>query len=522
MRVLLVNPPTLNHARVAHVDRMPEHAVPYYRFMRATCGEYKGRSTLPAEHLGLQSCAASLRAAGHEVRILNACMELHDSLAMTLKAILREEGIGLIGFSGPLEVFAENLLLARGVREAGFTGHITLGHDFVSLNHKLVLGYGEFDSVVRGEGERTIVELCNALEARASLATVAGTSWRDGGQVVVNPPREVIENLDDLPWVARDDLAKVDGVGMAASLFSRRGCPFRCSFCTTPAVPLAESVAGPKIWRSRSPAKVVEELTWLREVGGQRWVTIVDDLYLARGARGTEHALAIADGILSTGLDIEYMVDLRIDGIDREVLAMLYRSGLRQVFVGVESGAAKTLVTLDKGYSPDMVVRKLAILKDLGIRPIMGYIMWAPEDDVDALEQSFHFIQGMNYKDFSIFFQFLHIYPGTPIHRMLERKGRLEGSFPYFESTYENPSLEFFRRAMVELEALVGPAVASASYRGELGETTLADMYDRLADAFQRCLDHTRVDEIDRVGEVLAAAGEDLLGLVCGRVAAHA
>ena len=142
MEIVLVNPPTLYRAK--SVDEIQElelfsGTIPYYeRLLTLDTGKINGFSTLPGEHLGLQSISGYLHLHGHRVNIVNACVELHSSLSQTLKKIL-QYSFDLIGFSGPLDVFGENAWLALRLREKGFTGHITLGHDFATLNHKIIL-----------------------------------------------------------------------------------------------------------------------------------------------------------------------------------------------------------------------------------------------------------------------------------------------------------------------------------------------------------------------------------------------
>src|SRR5207253_6270917 len=129
---------------------------------------------------------------------LNACVELHTSLKQTFTRIC-DYTFDLVGFSGPLDVFSENLWLARVLRESGYTGHITFGHDFATLNHQILLELcPEFDSIVRGEGEVTICELANALEKNRPLEHVQGLSFRGQTGVVINPPRSVVADLDQL------------------------------------------------------------------------------------------------------------------------------------------------------------------------------------------------------------------------------------------------------------------------------------------------------------------------------------
>lgn len=452
MELLLVNPPTLHRGRALKELEPDRRTTPYYDLLKRVNRE---PWSLPGEHLGLQSIQASADAHGHTSYVLNACIEMHSTLTQTLNRI-QDHKVGLVGFSGPLDVFSENLWLAQQLREAGYTGHITLGHDFATLNHSDILRlFPEFDSIVRGEGEITLSELATALDQNLDLTDISGITYRKGTKIVTNPPRPVIPTLDELPTVNREKLHSVLEVGLAPSIYTSRGCPYRCTFCTTGAVPDAEGIFGPARWRLRSPARVVDEVEFLSSEYGIRWVTMVDDLYLSKGRFGVRHALEIAHELLERQIDIEYMIDVRVDSIDEKTFALLRRSGLRKVFIGVESGSPLALASYGKGYHPEIIRKKLATLEDMDIDFILGYIFFSPLDTLEGLSQSLKLVVDLNVRDFSLFLQSVRVYPGTPLHHELARRGLLEGEFPFLSALYPNPFIERIRGIMGEFEYLV-------------------------------------------------------------------
>jgi radical SAM superfamily enzyme YgiQ (UPF0313 family) len=516
VNILLVNPPSLHQRRRGkdwmQLDPSVVHT-PYYTELLAWTGQ-NGVTTVPGEHLGLQSLQSSLEADGHHVTVLNACVELHSSLAQTRQAI-HEADFGLIGFSGPLEVLSENLWLARSLREDGYTGHITLGHDFATLNHQRVLSlYRDIDFVVRGEGEITLREVVRALEEGRTLKGIAGVTFREDGGIVSNPSRPVVENLDDLPWVSRGPTRTVVDIGFAASMYTRRGCPFECAFCTTGAVPAAEGITGRRRWRRRSASSVVDEMAYLNKDLGIRHITIVDDLYVTKGKQGSQHALEVAEEILRRGLHLDYMIDCRIDSIDREVFTQLRRSGLRRVYVGVESGSDEVLLAFRKGYAAGRVRDQLRILTDLDLDYILGFIMFTPTATVLDLEQNLRLLSDLDIRDkpLPLFFQAVTIYPGTPLEADLARQGLLQGEFPHYTFTYRDGGVRRLRELMSEFGRLALPlltaivarvpaerrAVEAATYRvvrsgfGDMiaccqrdDGTGLEAAYDELVDRFR-------------------------------------
>ncbi len=463
MNILLVNPPTLKTG--IHLDELQylkpdQPSLPYYkRLLSIDESQNSTFSTFPGEHLGLQSLQSSLESYGYNVVVINACVELHTSLRQTLNKI-NEHHFDLIGFSGPLDVFSENLWIARRLREIGFTGHITLGHDFATLNHQHILTiYPEFDSVVRGEGEITIKELAYAIEHKISLHSVKGISFRENNKIIINPPRSLIDNLDMLPWVTRNDIQSVMNLRMSPSIFTKRGCPYQCSFCTTGTRSLAESLRGQDRWRQRSAGSVVDEIEFLVKEHNVNWVTIVDDLYISKGPIGSRHALEIANEIMDRGININYMIDCRIDSIDRDIFKILKKSGLRKVFIGIESSSEKALLSFNKGYKPGAIKSKLQILNDIGIDFIFGFILFNPLENLEGLEQSYNLLLDLDRYDFTLFLDSLRIYPGTPMHEKLEQMNLISGKFPYFSTIYENPYVGKISSIMNEFRSIALPAV---------------------------------------------------------------
>ena len=443
MNILFINPPTLyrgfSNTRLNELDlRTPVMA--YYEKLWLSDRNKKGFTTFPGEHLGLQSLKSNLLQHNHTVTILNACLESHTTLYETLSKIIPID-YDLIGFTGPQDVFAEICWLANEIRETGFTKYIALGHDFATLNHELILKkYPEFDFVIRGEGEQTIVALANCLESNGNLRNIDGLTFRvkNTGEIISNKPRTPIQNLDDLPWVDRGDIEKVKQLRFSPSIFTRRGCLYQCSFCTTGMVPIHETIRGREVWRKKSTSNVVDEMEYLSKKHRVSYLSIVDDLYLAKGKDGAEHALSIAEEMIRRNLSTQYMIDCRVDSIDFQTFDLLKKSGLNKVFIGVESGSENTLRHFRKGYRSSLIKEKLTILDTLGIEYVLGFIMFNPYETIDGLLQSINLLKELNLRDFELFLQSVRIYSGTQLHFALRQDNLIEGEFPFYQANYVN------------------------------------------------------------------------------------
>jgi hypothetical protein len=208
------------------------------------------------------------------------------------------------------------------------------------------------------------------------------------------------------------------------------------------------------------------------------------------------------------------MIDCRIDSIDREVFTQLRRSGLRRVYVGVESGSDEVLLAFRKGYAAGRVRDQLRILTDLDLDYILGFIMFTPTATVLDLEQNLRLLSDLDIRDkpLPLFFQAVTIYPGTPLEADLARQGLLQGEFPHYTFTYRDGGVRRLRELMSEFGRLALPlltaivarvpaerrAVEAATYRvvrsgfGDMiaccqrdDGTGLEAAYDELVDRFR-------------------------------------
>lgn len=438
MNILLINPPTLFRGKNIYyiTKNLTQQQIPYYkRLWVSDRDKIKGTTSFPFEHLGLQSIKSFLSKRGHNVTILNACIERHSTLLQTVDDI--HINWDLIGFTGPQDVYYENLWLATEIRKKGYTKHITIGHDFATLNHQeILLQDSPFDSVIRGEGEFTLLELANALENKQSLKKIHGLTYKSNEKIHINTPRKTIFNLDELDWVDRSDLPKVLDMNFSPSIYTQRGCPYKCSFCTTGKVSRLSS--SKNIWRKRSYENVVNEIQFLKEKYKIPYLSIVDDLYIGKGRAASAHSILIAEELIRRNISIKYMADTRIDCINYNIFKILKKSGLNKVFIGIENGSSNTLNIFQKGYNPSIISEKLAILDDLDIKYILGFIMFNPYETLEGLKESIKLIEKTNLNDYELFLQSVRIYSGTNLHLKLKQDNMITGEFPLYEGIYKN------------------------------------------------------------------------------------
>lgn len=414
------------------------------------------------EHLGIGYLASYLRARSITVKIFDSSVDSAGSI----RASLCKYNPELIGYTVDVEniraVIDFDHQLDMAVQPVKCWG----GHH-ASLCASDILRDGCCDIVIMGEGEESLLEVIQAGPRGIGLRQVSGIAYQDGGQTIVTENRSAYTGGDDRPWPARDILAcMVDSSPVrAARVLSSQGCPYDCIYCTTPAIQKLTKVGR---YRARSPVDFVDEIEHLYQAFGITQFYVNDDLYFCNTDKSKRRALAIAEEILKRGLKIVYKVELRSDSFDpkrdTELLRAMKASGLRTVFVGIESGSDKVLAQLNKKVTTVQNRASLRALRKAGLGVNIGRILFGPDSTWAEVNESVVVLhelgcchQVFRHPEFK-----LRVFPGTTLAQRLEEQGRLiHGKKRYFEPVYafRNKKLGMFCNALTLMYKEVWPLV---------------------------------------------------------------
>src|SRR4030095_1335541 len=227
------------------------------------------------DNLGLRYLSSRLKQEGHETRIVH----ITGKPDPVLDAV-RELNPEIVGFSLIFQFLVPQFatLLAQ-LRDFGVTSHFTMGGHFASFESEILLRtIPELDSVVRFEGEDTLLELAERLSNGLDWQDIKGIALRGAHGVVLTEGRIGRSNLDELPWPDRDDIDYSGTELPIASLIGARGCPWRCSFCSI--ITFYEG-NGTKGRRRRDPICIVDEIEYLHRERGVKIILWQDDDFLA-------------------------------------------------------------------------------------------------------------------------------------------------------------------------------------------------------------------------------------------------
>ena len=269
------------------------------------------------------------------------------------------------------------------------------------------------DWVGRKEFDFTCKEVC---EGRP-LESVAGLSFRKDGRIQHNPERELITNMDVLPWVAdvykRDlDIEKYF-IGYLlhpyVSLYTGRGCPAQCTFCLWP-----QTIGGHK-YRVRSASNVAAEMAHMKQLFPKvREFFFDDDTFTANLPRAREIARHLAP------LGLTWSCNSRAN-LDYDTIRFLKDCGLRLFLVGYESGNDDILRRIKKGVTTDEMRAFTQSCHRAGVVIHGTFILGLPVETPETVEQTLRFAQELDV--FSIQVSLAAPYPGTELYEMARQNG---------------------------------------------------------------------------------------------------
>ncbi|HWR01441.1 MAG TPA: radical SAM protein [Chlorobaculum sp.] len=394
------------------------------------------------ENLGLRSLIACLRQQGYQA-------ELHSFFPGKDQEVLdavRRLKPRLIGFSLIFQFTIDQFSsLMRFLRNNGITTHFTAGGHFPSLRpaetFELV---PDLDSIVRFEGEETVVELYDKLDEPSEWPTIRSIAFRDGDKVVQTPLRPLIQDLDDLPVVFRDETSTtIGGIGMASMLASR-GCHFNCSFCS---IRQFYGISDGKLRRTRSPHHVVEEMHALFAERDVRFFSFQDDDFAFRSPNQKKWIGEFLKELRLKGLagQIKWKISCRVDDIQPELVREMAEHGLFAVYLGVESGNEAGLKTLNKQTSVRKNLDAIDTVKQMSLALSIGFMLFDPSSTVETVSENIDFLFRVGQDGyFPINFGKMLPYAGTPVERDLQLQGRLKGPLTHPDYDFLNPDLDWY------------------------------------------------------------------------------
>jgi len=394
--------------------------------------------------LGLSCLAAVLRKEGHEVLIYDAdCnvnpskmdfTRLEDSYTFYLKS-LREDSHtiwkemrerihsfkpDMVGITVWTTFAASAYKIASLCKEYDKSVPVVMGGPHITIKYGEVIKIcRDADFLIRGEGEETFLELVEKLQDGDEvkierLRNIKGIAYRQNGRIIHNPDREFIQNLDAIPFPARDLLLNKGSYNSEdmGLLMTSRGCPYNCSYCAT------------GIWkrriRYRSINNVIEEIKFVINAYGTQQFTIKDDTFTVNRKR----VLEFCDKLIKENLDINWDCNTRVDIIDEELLKKMKAAGCNGIKVGIETGNERVLKLINKRTTLSQAREAARLFRRVGIHWTGYFMMGLPSETKEEIYQTLKFMKELkpDFASLSVYEPF----PGTDLFEMGFKKGLVQ------------------------------------------------------------------------------------------------
>lgn len=417
MKVLLINPPYVKEL---------------YSNTKLTQATVNNPPLAPAV---LSSAISS----NNDIKILDLNMEPEP--IQSLNKTLNEFNPDYVGITFTTPVFSKAAKISSLVKEFNKEIKVVGGGVHASSFPEDTLSNSDFDIVVKGEGDFTLQEIVSGKK----LSSIKGVSFKSGRKIITNPSRDLIKDLDVLPYPSwhlynlknYKSSKLISRKNPAGFIETSRGCVYQCVYCN-------KNIFG-RTFRTKSPKRVVDEMRFMLDSGFKE-IHIVDDGF----STDINRAKQICALIKSEKLDFAWNLHngVRVDRVDEELMKKLAEVGCYRVTFGVESGNEQILRNINKNITLDNVRDAVKWSKKYGLE-VFGYFMLGlPGETKETMQDTIDFARQLDF-DFVKFTITIPL-PGTEMYDAWERGGYLKDknwdAFNFHkraEEVYTHPSLDW-------------------------------------------------------------------------------
>jgi len=385
--------------------------------------------------LGLLHIASFVREHGHITYVLDVTAR-RWSMQEAIESVM-ELDPDVVGLSSKTINISNANRIAEELKKQGLAAPVILGGaHMTALPVETLERFNAFDYGIVGEGELTLLELINRISNNGPTHDVKGVVWRDDhGRIVVNPPRPLIRDLDQLPFPAWDLLPNFPDAYPhsaletkrlpAASIITSRGCPHKCTFCD-------RAVFG-SVVRHHSAEYTLEMIRDLKNNYGIKDLMILDDNFLL----DKKKLFHICDGIIEENMDLRWYCLSHVKFMTEDRLRKIKEAGCWTMEVGIESGCERILRLLKRNTTKTQIADTMKKAKKEGIKIKGNFIFGLPSETRESLEETIQFATSI---DISLFQQtFLTIWPGCELSEYADRYGYTEkdwGKLAHFQISF--------------------------------------------------------------------------------------
>ena len=411
------------------------------------------RQPYPVVPNGLACVASALDGAGHRVRFLDLCFESDpvgaarraarefkpDIMGVSVRNIDNSDAIALRHYT------PEARSVLHALRQAAPVAKVIAGGAAFGVAPEALFRDLAVDYAVAGDGERASVALVDALSSGNSMEAMPGLVRDRNGTVVFTPPGEDAD-LDSLPPPSLDrwiDLARYQRHGATIPIQTKRGCVYKCVYCTY------RNVEG---WgyRTRDPELVADEIEELKIKAGVHHFDFVDSTFNSPPGHAVQVCEAITRRKLGVHLDTTNFTPATASA---ELLAAMKAAGFRSLGITAESASDPVLERLEKGFDAAKVREVAERVERFGIKTLWIFLVGGPGETAETVEETLAFAAWRLRRGDAVYLTVgLRIYPGTTLHRIAIAEGVVPAGSTLLDPTFYFSSAIHFRATVERLK----------------------------------------------------------------------
>ena len=393
--------------------------------------------------LGLAYVAASLKRAGYDVRCVDALGEAplqriatEDNkylyYGLSIKEILQHLAFKEFNVLFVSLMFSHDWPMTKSFIKTIKTIYpevtMVCGGEHISACPKFSMeDCPEIDICVLGEGEETSIDILKTIEQKKSLSKVNGIVYRSGEEIIINPKRSRISKLDDIPLPAWDlfplenylsnNLGYGVNPGRTMPMLISRGCPFQCTFCSSPQMWTTK-------WQARDPDCVIEEMQFYID----KYKATNFDFYDLTAIVRKDWIIKFCQKIIKKNWNITWQMPsgTRSEALDDETLGLMMLSGQKHISYAPESASKTTLQKIKKKIKIEDMKKSIRSALSKGMSVKLNLMLGFPNETHKEMLETLRFVLDAAFMGVSdVYLASFAPYPGSELFDQMYKNGQI-------------------------------------------------------------------------------------------------